>query len=774
MKSLFSKMNVTSRMVVPFTICILLVMAISVIYSYVYLSKTHIYEIGNHAVTKAILSASEIDKLTVEVSSAVNVMSESVKMIDLTQNQTIHDLITNTLKVNNNIYGSTFALNPEAGYGKRSPYVYRIEPHIYDASDLIDSYDYEQELWFSQPKAAMHPTWSEPYFDEGGGNTLMVTYSAPAYSDSDNQFLGVMTGDIELDWLRKYLKGDQGQLFAFIIDRNTGRYVLHPNESYINNSSIRELSKSANNPQLAQIGVAMMNNQKGFESYFNEVDGKESFIAYCPTSVAEWSVAIVLDMNVMMKTVNHLRIMQVTIMFFGFLLFIILIIYIARSIKDQLGVELVELAEKIQKLARGEIVKSNTTGKIQYKKHSIADYVNRLSNNLALTVSFAQAIGKGDFKKEYRTMSDGDVLGNSLLEMSANLQKAQKEAEIQHEEERLRNWATEGLAKMGEFLRLNNDNLEELSYIIVSEMVKYTDTNQGGLFVLNDSDENNKFLELTACYAYDRKKFADKKVDLDEGLIGACFLEGESIYLTEIPADYLEITSGLGGDAPKALLLVPLKVNEQIYGVIELASFKPFEQYQIDFIEKVSESIASTLSNVKSSMVTQGLLEKSRLQTEELVNSQEEMRQTMEEMQALQDDMHRREMEFNKTVEQMNKIQADEDEIKFETKQFRDAIFETCNIVEFSPEGIIIEVNQNILKLFHTEKINLIGKHISDFISKEAANLAWNNIMRGKLYEDVQQVDAGNGKILTVKQKFMPLVDMHGNLKNVMLIAVSD
>ena len=153
-------------------------------------------------------------------------------------------------------------------------------------------------------------------------------------------------------------------------------------------------------------------------------------------------------------------------------------------------------------------------------------------------------------------------MGNALLEMRDNLQVARKEAEIQQEEERRRNWATGGLAKMGELLRLNNDNMEELSSIVISEMVKYMDANQGGLFVLNDSDENNKYLELTACYAYERKKFAEKQIELGEGLTGACFLEGESIYLTEIPPDYLEITSGLGGCSPKALLITPLKLNE--------------------------------------------------------------------------------------------------------------------------------------------------------------------------------------------------------------------
>ena len=656
MKSSLTKMTVMRRMVIPFTVCILIVMGISILYSYVYLSEAYVQTVNKDATYKATLAANEIDRLTLEILSEVNVMAEAVKMADLTQNDAIHSLITHSLEINNDIYGSTFALNPGAGYGKRSPYVYRIQPDVYDASDLIDSYDYEQEQWYSQPVKAGHPTWSDPYFDDGGGNALMVTYSAPVYSEKNHELLGVMTGDIALEWMNKYLEKDDEQSYAFIIDRTTGMYILHPNNDYILNTNIIETSKTLENSKLEQIGKAMMNGKKGFEEYINTLDSRASFMAYCPTTVTNWSIAIVFDKATVFKAVNYLRYVQILIMCVGFILFIFLIIYIARSIKKQLGVEPDELTARLKRLAMGIIAKQDTTSR--YDSDSVAAYIDSLSNNLASIAVFADAIGKNDFEQEYTTLSDGDVLGNALLEMRANLQKAKKDAEIQYEEERRRNWTTEGLAKMGELLRLNNENLEALSSVVISEMVKYMGANQGGLFVLNDSDEHNKFLELTACYAYDRNKFSQKHIELGEGLTGTCYLEGESIYITDIPKDYMEITSGLGGDTPKALLITPLKVNEMIYGVIELASFEPFEQYQIAFVEKVSESIASTLSNVKTNMVTQKLLEQSKFQADELSNHEEELRQTMEEMQATQEEMRRREAELNETIDNMKNMQA--------------------------------------------------------------------------------------------------------------------
>ena len=260
-------------------------------------------------------------------------------------------------------------------------------------------------------------------------------------------------------------------------------------------------------------------------------------------------------------------------------------------------------------------------------------------------------------------MSDGDVLGNALLEMSDNLQKSRREAEASREEERRRNWATSGLTKFAEILRSNNDNLETLSYNIISNMVKYLDANQGGVFVLNEAENKEDWaLELKACYAYDRKKFINKQIHPGEGLVGTCFLEGEPIYMTDVPDDYVTITSGLGDANPTAILICPLKVNDRIFGVIELASFHEMEPYQLDFVQKVGESIASSISTVRVNIRTERLLAQTRLQTEEKSNTEEELRQNMEEMRATQEELGRREAELQTIMENKTEYSKNEAE----------------------------------------------------------------------------------------------------------------
>ena len=285
----------------------------------------------------------------------------------------------------------------------------------------------------------------------------------------------------------------------------------------------------------------------------------------------------------------------------------------------------------------------------------MAKALNLLVQGLKDIFNFSLEIGKGNFDSEFKPLSKDDVLGNSLLEMREELKTASEEEEKRKIEDNQRHWASQGIAMFSDILRQDKDNLEELSYKIISNMVKYTNSNQGGMFIVNDNDKDSIYLEMNACYAYDRKKFLKKKIEVGEGLVGRCYQEKEKIYLTEIPNDYIKITSGLGEDNPKSLLLIPLVYNDIIYGIIEIASFNEYQPHEIEFIERISESIAATISSVKSNIQTAELLERSQQQAEEMSSQEEEMRQNMEELRATQEQSTRREEELKKEVEELRK-----------------------------------------------------------------------------------------------------------------------
>ncbi len=285
----------------------------------------------------------------------------------------------------------------------------------------------------------------------------------------------------------------------------------------------------------------------------------------------------------------------------------------------------------------------------------MAKALNMLVKGLTNIFNFSLDIGKGNFNSHFDPLSEEDVLGHSLLNMRNELKKASEEDSRRKEEDEQRNWAAQGVAKFSDILRKNTDELEELSYNIISNLVKYTNSNQGGIYVVNDNDRKNLFIEMTASYAYDRRKFITRRIEIGEGLVGRCYQEKEKIYITDIPHDYMKITSGLGEDIPRALLIVPLIYNDVIYGLVEIASFNEYPQHVIEFIERIGESIAATISSSKSQMQTALLLEQSQQQAEEMSSQEEEMRQNMEELRATQEQSQRREEELQHECEELKK-----------------------------------------------------------------------------------------------------------------------
>ncbi len=291
-----------------------------------------------------------------------------------------------------------------------------------------------------------------------------------------------------------------------------------------------------------------------------------------------------------------------------------------------------------------EIEKSNQTDEIGQMTNSVKSLVDGLRN----TAMFANEIGQGKLETKFEPLSEKDVLGISLVTMRDNL------LQIRRQEER-RQWVTQGLAEFGDKLRKNsNAGISTLCDDIIVFICKYVHANQAAIFVTEESD-GSRCLEMTSCFAWDRKKFMSKKLSPGEGLVGQVWQEGETLYMINIPDNYIKITSGLGEANPSCLMIIPLRSNGEVMGVIEIAAFKPFEDHVREFLEKIAESLASTLASAKINDRTRTLLEQTQQQAEEMRSQEEEMRQNMEEMQATQEEFNRRERSREEEFERREK-----------------------------------------------------------------------------------------------------------------------
>jgi hypothetical protein len=282
----------------------------------------------------------------------------------------------------------------------------------------------------------------------------------------------------------------------------------------------------------------------------------------------------------------------------------------------------------------------------------VAKAINETVENLKDATEFVAAIGKGNLSLNYRESFDknyvagNNKLADSLIEMQTKLREL-------NEDEQKRQWANEGLARFVEILRSSNDNVLILGDKIISGLINYTHSNQGALYVLNDEDKANEHLELVSLYAWDIKKYDQQKIKPGQGILGQTFLEKQTTYLTSLPEEYIRITSGLGGASPKCVLIVPLKVDQDVYGLVELASFNEYKPHEIDFVEKLGETLASTLGSVKAAQKNRHLIEQFQQQTEEMRAQEEEMRQNMEELQATQEEIMRKEKSYISTIQEL-------------------------------------------------------------------------------------------------------------------------
>ena len=402
------------------------------------------------------------------------------------------------------------------------------------------------------------------------------------------------------------------------------------------------------------------------------------------------------------------------------------------------------LKSYIEPLSKGILPGSTITINTGDELTQMSNDLNDLVAGLRKTTSFAATIGSGVFETEFHPLSTSDVLGNSLLEMRKNLQEARNEEEKRKYEDSLRKWSNEGLARFAEILRQSTSSISVLSNNIIKNLIHFLDANQGGLFLYNDSNKSNIHLELIASFAYNQERKKKKVIYMGEGLIGTCAIEKAPIYMTELPHDYLTINSGLGGANPVSLLIVPLKVEEQIFGVIEIASFKKMEQYEIEFVEKVSESIASTLSIARINQRTAELLEQSQQQAEEMAAQEEEMRQNLEELQATQEESARKEAEMQSIL---------------------NAINSSSLVVEYDLKGKIINVNQAVLNMLRLTREQLVGRFQGDFESMDEEHVRtldfWERIRDGEIISKTQRIKVGTDNFW-LHEVYTPIVDADG------------
>ncbi len=369
--------------------------------------------------------------------------------------------------------------------------------------------------------------------------------------------------------------------------------------------------------------------------------------------------------------------------------------------------------------------------------------IEQMIGNLKKVALFIKEIARGNYDYRWEGMNDEirelnrETIAGELEHMRDQMQEIKKQ-------DKIRIWETEGLAHFAGIVRKYQHNVKTLSEHLVTELVKYLKVQVGAIFIVNEENPEDVYLELTATYAYDRLKYIEKKIVPGQGLAGQCYQEGLYVYMRNVPEEFITIKSALGEAPPTSILIVPLKTNGDIAGVIELASLKEFTQEEIDFLHKLGETIASAIQSVRTNEQTRELLEKSQQQAEEMRAQEEEMRQNMEELQATQEQMERKNREIEdllkqasgneerlkKQLEAIEKLQQEQEksneELTRSSEEYRQMMMSILNEI---PEKVYLKdadgrmflANQRVADAHGLSLEELIGKSDFDFVDEKTA-----------------------------------------------------
>jgi len=594
---------------------------------------------------------------------------------------------------------------------------------------------------------------SEPYKVDG---KFYIEIATPIFHNAEIKgYAGITLGFKVFEDFIKNTPIYEGGFVTLL--SNSGMFVGHSNPGFIGHTFKENFPEESKvYPVDTRVGkgdrfeMASRFKRQVYYSYFVPV-----VVGSCPNP---WSIEVTVPMHKILEESKKSIRNSVFVALFGVLLMVLVIWLVSRRITLPIR----NVTESLDLLSEGN---TNSIDEITIESgdelQKMGESLNKVIEGIRKTESFALEIGKGNLEGEYKLLGKNDQLGQALLSMRGSLKKSREDEAIRKKEEEQRNWSTHGIAKFGDILRQDSNNMKRLGFNVASNLVDYLDVNQGALFVINDENTDDIFYELVTAIAYGRDKFMKREIRVGDGLVGRSIYEKKTIYLTDVPDDYAYITSGLGTANPSCVLIVPCILNDEVFGVIELASFTELKPYQIEFVEKLGESIGSTISSVKINERTSRLLGSSQQQGEELAAQEEELRQNLEEMKATQEDLQRQmaeNAEMRRSLTQQNALMD--------------------SLLEWLPDYIyfkdinskFLRVSKSMLKLFDATSMDqVIGKSDFDFKGKEEAQRYFDdeqNIIRNRkgITNQLQREARQNGEIQWNSVTKMPLINKDGEV----------
>ena len=361
MKSVFQNLNrrgLAVKLSLSIFIGTTLIVTASFAYEYWYSRRLVLQNVEVDAGNLAQAAVNEVETVLNGITKVVMFTASYLEHHDYTEENALK-ILRHIVSTNDEIYGSAIAYEPYAynpDLRDFAPYYYKKNGIVLSTDLSGGNYRYHHKDWYAIPKATNRPTWSEPYYDDGGGNIFMATYSLPFYRTIDGKrtLQGIVTADISLDWLVRIISSvssfKSGSGYSFLISKK-GNFVSHPNESLILKESIFSIAETLENPRLREIGENMIRGETGFVPHVSFHLDRPSWLYYAPLPATGWSMGTVLIEDELLADVHKLN-REAILIAVGGLAILLVVIFI---ITNRMVKPLATLASTTTEIARGNL-----------------------------------------------------------------------------------------------------------------------------------------------------------------------------------------------------------------------------------------------------------------------------------------------------------------------------------------------------------------------------------------------------------------------------------
>jgi sigma-B regulation protein RsbU (phosphoserine phosphatase) len=381
--------SVTSRLIFWITATTVLLFSLAAFYAYRTARDQAILDAERRAVLIAEAEASQVEEVLRSAEEGARLLASTLGHTSAS-NTELERVIRAFVEGNPRVYGSTIAANPKTR-GLYSPYFYKGPTGITRADLATPAYDYPAQEWYSGAAKAGAPRWSEPYFDEGGGNVVMVTYTVPVFIDaSKDSFAGVVTADIALEWLGQSIATQslQGSEYAMVLSRR-GDVLAHPDQD-VQKTTTDALQKGERKIDLRARAVAdrMLRGERAFEPFEDPYLGRMVRAVLRPVGGADWSIAVVFPEETLLVDARRLARLNFAIVAAALLALGLVVTAISKRVTRPLR----DLASSAERMATGDLntalpatSSNDEIGTLNRAFHHMRDSLKEYIRNLEIT-----------------------------------------------------------------------------------------------------------------------------------------------------------------------------------------------------------------------------------------------------------------------------------------------------------------------------------------------------------------------------------------------------